>query len=652
MQFKKNILLFIALFFIPFFIQAQEVSVSGPDQKLIVNIGLDKGVPYYTVSYAGKQMLEKSPLGLRTNLCDFTNELHYESYATRMVEDIYQMPMAKVSQVHYKANELTYTLTKKEDTLRIVFRVSNNDIAFSYQLSAAGDAKNVIITSEASGFDFPSFTTTFITPQSTPQIGWHRTKPSYEEEYTREEPIGTASKFHQGYTFPALFHVGHNGWALLSETGTDSHYAGTHLSDGTQDGLYTIAFPQSAENGGIGDTTSTCILPMQTPWRTITVGDNLTPIVETTIAWDVVKPRYKASQTYIPGKATWSWILWQDESCNYQDQVTFIDLAAKMHFNYILIDALWDKQIGYENMPRLIQYAHSRGIDVFLWYNSNGYWNDAPQGPRGKMDSAPARQAEMQWMKDLGVKGIKVDFFGGDKQETMKLYEDILTDANRYGLMVIFHGTTIPRGWQRMYPNFVSSEAVLASENLIFNQHYADTEASCTTILPYTRNTVAAMDFGGVFFNKRFSKYPEKSGNIRRTTDALELATSVLYESPIQNIAIAPNNIEEQPQYVLDFVTNVPTIWDETKYIAGYPNKDVVLARRHGNTWYVAAANGEKIEKKMKIYLPMLKNQTVTLYYDKVDRTIGMKNVKINKDGMIQLQLLSEGGAVIVSDKL
>jgi len=648
MQIKRNTLIIATLLLSSLVASAKETVISGPDKNLVVKVEINEGSPSYSISYNGKQIIKDSPLGLQTNRGDFSKDLNFEDVTFSNIDNTYTMPMSKVSKVHYVANEMTTTLTKDKDTLKIIFRVSNNDVAFSYKISSP-ERKNIIVTSEYTGFHFPDFTTTFITPQSTPQIGWVRTKPSYEEEYTRDEPVGTPSKFHQGYTFPALFHVGSNGWALVSETGTDSHYCGTHLSDGTKDGLYTIAFPQKGENGGLCDTSAVSILPMQTPWRTITVGQNLKPIVESTVAWDVVEPRYKASTNYVPGKATWSWILWQDESCNYKDQVTFIDLAAKMHFNYILIDALWDKQIGYENMPSLIRYAQSKGVDVFLWYNSNGYWNDAPQGPRGRMDTSVARQKEMQWMKDLGVKGIKIDFFGGDKQETMKLYEDILTDANRYGLMVIFHGTTIPRGWQRMFPNHVSSEAVLASENLIFNQHYADTEASCTTILPFTRNVVAAMDFGGVVFNKRFSKYPEKSGNIRRTTDALELATSVLYESPIQNIAIAPNNLSEQPQYVLDFLSKVPTTWDETRYIAGTPNEDVAIARRNGQTWYVAVTNGENINKKMTLSLPMLAGQKVTLYYDLKDRTIGMKEVEISKKGQINLNLLNEGGAVIVS---
>ena len=477
-----------------------------------------------------------------------------------------------------------------------------------------------------------------------------KTKPSYEEEYTNEEPIGTPSKYRLGYTFPALFHLGNTGWVLLSETGVTSRYAGTRLSEGNQEGLYTIAFPEKEENGGMGDNTVTSNLPLITSWKTITVGETLKPIVETTSAYNGMKPVYTASQPYKPGRSTWSWILWQDESCNYKDQQIFIDLAAEMGYEYILIDALWDKQIGYENMPSLIAYAQSKGVDVILWYNSNGAWNDAPQGPKQRMDTAPARQKEMAWMKSLGVKGIKVDFFGGDKQTTMKLYEDILTDANQYGIFVVFHGTTLPRGWERMYPNHMGSEAALVSENLVFSQDFANKEAYTSTMLPFTRNAVSAMDFGPVFFNKRFSKQADK-GTIRKTTDAFQLATSILYQSPVQHFGITPNNIQEQPEYVINFMKKIPTTWDETRFIDGYPGKYCVMARRFGSKWYIGATNASNSLQSYTLSLPWLTGKEVTVLFDNKDRSVGFKTAKIDKKGLLKIELENLGGCVIYSNE-
>ena len=156
-------------------------------------------------------------------------------------------------------------------------------------------------------------------------------------------------------------------------------------------------------------------LPGSTPWRTITVGADLKPIVETTVMWDYVEPLYAPSREYVYGRSTWSWIVWQDASCNWDDQVKFIDLASEMGWEYILIDAGWDENIGYERMEQLIKYANSKNVDVFLWYSSSGYWNDITQSPINKMDNSIIRKQEMAWLEKVGCKGIKVDFWGGDK---------------------------------------------------------------------------------------------------------------------------------------------------------------------------------------------------------------------------------------------
>lgn len=595
-------------------------------------------------------MLEESPLGLESTIGDFSTGLTFLSESKKQIEENYYLPNGKTSRIHYLANELTVSyLNKNKDTLQVLFRVSNNDIALAYRL-ASPKQTHCTIKRELTGFNFPAHTTTFITPQAPSGEGWMKTKPSYEEEYTNEEPIGTPSKYRLGYTFPALFHLGNTGWVLLSETGVTSRYAGTRLSEGNQEGLYTIAFPEKEENGGMGDNTVTSNLPLTTSWKTITVGETLKPIVETTSAYNGMKPVYTASQPYKPGRSTWSWILWQDESCNYKDQQIFIDLAAEMGYEYILIDALWDKQIGYENMPSLIAYAQSKGVDVILWYNSNGAWNDAPQGPKQRMDTAPARQKEMAWMKSLGVKGIKVDFFGGDKQTTMKLYEDILTDANQYGIFVVFHGTTLPRGWERMYPNHMGSEAALVSENLVFSQDFANKEAYTSTMLPFTRNAVSAMDFGPVFFNKRFSKQADK-GTIRKTTDAFQLATSILYQSPVQHFGITPNNIQEQPEYVINFMKKIPTTWDETRFIDGYPGKYCVMARRFGSKWYIGATNASNSLQSYTLSLPWLTGKEVTVLFDNKDRSVGFKTAKIDKKGLLKIELENLGGCVIYSNE-
>lgn len=634
-------------------LQAADATVSkvaSPDGRLVVQIDDAGGKPVYSVDYDGKTILETSPLGLVTKEFDFSQHLTLTGEQRDNVSDSYMLDRIKKSKVDYKASEWTGTYTNSEKAkLGIVFRVSNNDIAFRYVIYGNGKRAADIVEREITGFDFPAFTTTFLSPQATPMIGFRRSKPSYEEEYKPDEPVGTMSKYGLGYTFPALFHVGDNGWALVSETGVNSHYCASKLSEGTKDGLYTVSYPEAGENNGAGSATPAISLPFETPWRTITVGRTLKPVVETTIPFDVVKPLYEPSQDYKYGRGTWSWIMWQDNSCNYDDQVKYIDLAASLGYEYILIDAWWDKNIGYDRMEKLISYAKSKDVGVFLWYNSDGYWNDVAQSPKNIMSNTIARKKEMKWLKSQGVKGLKVDFFGGDKQETMKLYEDILSDANDYGLMIIFHGCTIPRGWERMYPNYVGSEAVLASENLIFSQHFDDNEAYNATLHPFIRNAIGSMEFGPVLLNKRLNR-TNNGGGIRRTTDVFEIATSILFQNPVQMFAIAPNNLHDCPASVIDFMKKVPTTWDETVFIDGYPGKYVVLARRHGNKWYVAAANAEKQVKKIKVRLPMVAGRTVQFYNDRKDRTTELRQQKINKAGDLPLTLLPAGATVIVAE--
>ena len=630
---------------------AQEASVSGPDQQLRVNVSVENGAPLYSVTYKGKTILEPSPLGFVANIGDFSQGMTYVEQKKQTIEETYTLDRIKKSTVNYHANELTVTFQNADrQPMDVTFRVSNNDLAFRYELPRYGDTGSIVIRREATGFDFPSYTTTFLAPQSDPMVGWKRTKPSYEEEYAADAPLTQCSQFGHGFTFPCLFRIGDDGWALVSETGVDSRYCASRLSDATADGLFTIAFPMPEENNGNGTVAPGFALPGATPWRTITVGDNLKPIIETTVPWDVVTPRFSTEHTYKYGKGTWSWIVWQDASINYDDQVRYIDLAAAMDFQYVLIDNWWDTNIGHERMEQLVDYAHTKNVDVFLWYSSSGYWNDIVQGPTNRMDNPIVRKQEMKWLKKIGVKGIKVDFFGGDKQETIRLYEAILSDADDYGLMVIFHGCTLPRGWERMYPNYVGSEAVLASENLVFDQHFDDLEAFNACLHPFIRNTVGCMEFGGTFLNKRYNRTND-GGTTRRTTDVFQLATAVLFQNPIQNFAITPNNLTDAPRLALDFLKEVPTTWDETVFLDGYPGKYCVLARRHGDRWYIAGINAQKEPLKLKLALPMLREgDRVAFYSDTKNHEPQLEQKTIQKPDETSVTIQPEGGIVLIKD--
>lgn len=637
------------LMFVFFPVFSQQATVTGTDNNLKVNVFVKEGIPLYSVTYKERVMLENSPLGFVSNIGDFSKNISYVSHKKSRVDESYELDRIKKSKVHYQANELLVTLSNADKKLfNIVFRVSNNDIAFRYEIPKEGETGCITILKEATGFKFPASTTTFLTPQSDPMIGWKRTKPSYEEIYKPDAQMNEPSQYGHGYTFPGLFHIAENDWVLVSETGVDSKYCASRLSEPTSEGIYTVDFPLPGENNGNGTVAPAFSLPGNTPWRTMTIGDNLKPIVETTVPWDVVKPLYEAECQYRYGRGTWSWIMWQDGSINYDDQIRYIDLASSMGYEYVLIDNWWDTNIGYERMKRLIEYAHRKNVDVFLWYSSSGYWNDIVQGPVNRMDSPINRKREMKWLKKMGVKGIKVDFFGGDKQETMRLYEAILSDANDYGLMVIFHGCTLPRGWERMYPNYVGSEAVLASENFIFDQYYCDNEAFNACLHPFIRNAVGSMEFGGTLLNKRYNRTND-GGSVRKTTDVFQLATAVLFQNPIQNFALAPNNLDDAPAEAIDFMKQVPTVWDETVFIDGYPGKYCILARRNGEHWYITGINATKKPLKLNLDLPMIQERDRLVYYaDDEKRQLVRKDIVVKHPSKVQVVIRQEGGILLV----
>ena len=637
---------------------AENLKVTSPDGRLIVNLNDKGGIVTYDVTYDGQEAVKPSRLGLITNVGDFSRGLSFKTSTTRQVSDSYSIRNIKARNVEYRANELNATYTDKQNReITVTFRVSDNNIAFRYSMPQWGETASIIIKEEATSFAFPDGTTSFICPQSSPMVGWMRTKPSYEEEYKPDAPLTDKSAYGEGYTFPCLFKVENekleagNYWVLISETGVDGKYVGSHLSDYSADNGYRIAFPMPGEANGHGTTDAALALPGATPWRTITVGSDLRPIVETTISTDVVEQKYAPSIDYRPGRYTWSWLIWQDTSINYADQVKFIDLASAMGYEYVLVDNWWDTQIGRDKIVELSKYAQGKGVSLMPWYNSNGAWSDAPQTPKQCMNTTLARRKEMAWLKSIGVKGIKVDFFAGDKQHTMQLYEDILTDANDFGIQVIFHGCTLPRGWERMYPNYVASEAVLASENTFFNEHHAIQEGFELTMHPFCRNAVASMDWGGTIMN-RYMSPDNKSRHRRYTSDIFEMAAAIVIQTSVQCIAIQPNNLTDLPQMELDFLREVPTSWDETRFIDGYPGKYIVMARRSGDRWYVVGLNATKEPLKLDINIPMFADTTAAYYYDKPSKKSLwpesiLGKIKVDAKGKTKITIQPNGGIII-----
>ncbi|MFD1257295.1 glycoside hydrolase family 97 catalytic domain-containing protein [Mucilaginibacter terrae] len=573
-----------------------EYQVASPDKRIVVKVGLTDAKLYYTVNSGGAPVLLKSKLGLVREDQDFSVGMSLVSAAPQiLITDEYDLATAKRRNIKYAANRRVFHFKNKAGKLLdLIFQVSNDGVAFRYHFpERSTDVKK--ITAELTSYRFNADTKGWLQPMSDSKTGWEKSNPSYEEYYEQGIAVGKASPIKAGWVYPALFQAGNN-WALVSETFPDGNYCGTRLQAQSPNGEYAVGFPQSTEVFPGGALNPESKLPWYTPWRIITVG-SLKTITESTLGTDVAKPAAKMDLTFVkPGQSSWSWVIMKDDSTKYSVQKRFIDYAADMQWEYCLIDADWDTRIGYDKIQELADYAKTKNIGLILWYNSAGSWNTTPYHPRNQMLTRESRIKTFERLSKMGIKGVKVDFFGGDGQSMMQYYVDILKDALTYNILVNFHGATLPRGLQRTYPNLVTTEAIKGMEFATFVQKNQDIQAEHCATIPFVRNVFDPMDFTPMVFGQ----IPKIK---RKTTNAFQLALPVLFLSGVQHMAETDESMKTAPDYVKTFLRHLPGRWDEVRFIDGYPGKLVVMARKTGNRWIIAGINGENVDKDVKIDL-------------------------------------------------
>lgn len=624
----------------------QHHSISSPDGKIVTEFWVSaKGEAYYRILYGGKEVLEASELGIIRRDFDFSQNLKLEKVSNvTTVKERYRLSKGKRLHRFYIANRQVFHLGNGwGHKMNIIFQVSNDGVAFWYYFSGATANKRMIVE-EITSFNFPAEAKAWLEPLANAKTGFGKSNPSYEEDYKQNIAVGTPAPYKAGWAYPALFRS-RGTWVLITETGLTHNYSGTRLRQNSPNGEYRVGFPQPGEviPGGFLKPHST--LPWKTPWRVLTIG-SLETIIESTHATDLADPAVEMDTSFVdPGHVAWSWAMLKDASVNYETQKKFIDFAAEMNWEYCLIDVNWDTNIGYEKIAQLADYAASKGIGLFLWYNSAGGWNEVAYHPRNQLLTHESRVKEFRRLQKMGIRGIKVDFFGGDGQSMMKYYQDILIDAARFGLMVNFHGSTIPRGWQRTYPNLMTMEAVKGFEFLTFTQESANQAATHAAMLLYTRNAFAPMDFTPMVFG-------EIPGIERVTTNGLQLAESIIFLSSIQHFAVTPKVMSEVPGYVKKFVQDIPVVWNDTQFIKGFPGRLVILARRSGEAWYVAGLNGENRAKSIQIELPFIpSDQEGTLITGGDDKFSFEKEVvTVGSDHKLEIRLKGNDGFVIVFD--
>ena len=578
----------IALFlFVALFCAGCGTKISSPDGDISLKMGEDGGI---SILYKGMPAVELTSVGITTTTRGEDIVFRNIRKTGRIVDD-YEMVGGKRLLCHNEGNE--YVLDYKDKNgmpLRLVMRLYNDGIAFRYELSGLEDE---VLTGEMTTYRIPEGTNRWIQRWTEP----------YEDFFPKSTTGKGWRSQHWGY--PALVEPSEGVFTLITEAGIDRRQSASDLKNEADLELYKVC---PAKNG--------CVLNGDwcTPWRVVIIGE-LGDIVESTLVTDVSAPcRIEDTSWIEPGVVSWIYWAHNHGSKDFQIVKEYIDMAYELGLPYVLIDAEWDEMGNGGKIEDALAYAREKGVRTLLWYNSSTAWIHGAGGPQFRLNKLEDREKEFAWLKSEGVAGIKVDFFSGDLQETMEYQMDLIETAARYDLMINFHGATIPRGWQRTYPNFVTVEAVYGAEWYNNLPVLTSRAAAHNATLPFTRNVIGPMDYTPCTFSD--SQHPHI------TTNAHELALTALYESTLQHLADKPQSYLIQPQEVQDYLSNLPSVWDETRFVSGYPGEYAVLARRSGDTWYVAGINGTDESKTIPADLEDIigsGEKTVTSFLDSGD---------------------------------
>ena len=530
----------------------------------------------------------------------------------RPVKEDYTMLIGKRHHCTNEAREYTAALN---DNVLLRVRLYNDGLVFRYEVKGLDNAQA------------PQEQTAFRIPEGTRRWIQHWTD-GYEDFY----PLATSSKDadpwpyfdrrnpHNRWGFPTLIEIpstaqplpamtGRVGggspstFALITESNLERNQSAASLiSDGD---LYRLV-PDKNELRHTGD--------WHTPWRVVIAG-SLANVVESTLPTDVCEPSRLTDTSWIqPGVVSWVYWAHNHGSNDYNIIKQYVDMAATLHLPYVLIDAEWDEMKDGKTIEDAVAYARSQGIRPLIWYNSSVGWINGAPGPKFRLNKPEDREKEFAWCERIGVAGVKIDFFSGDTQENMAYCIDLLECAARHHLLVNFHGAPIPRGWQRTYPNLLSTEGVYGAEWYNNTPAFTNRAARHNATLPFTRNVIGPMDYTPCAFSD--SQHPHI------TTDAHELALTVLFESGLQHLADRPESFLAQPAAVQQFLSQLPSTWDETRLLDGYPGEFVIMARRSGQTWYIAGINGSDeareitLRKDINAVLGIRYSSPVTLFLD------------------------------------
>ncbi|WP_207533982.1 glycoside hydrolase family 97 protein [Desertivirga arenae] len=621
-------------------VKAQKLSVQSPNKKNIVALyqkGREGNYQWYLkVSHldSGKTntVIPEINLGLKRSDQEFSQNLKFlRNGKPRLVKETYTALHGKKSLCTNYANEVTIHFENPgKAKLNVIIRAYDDGITFRYEFPEKNGS--FVMLDELTSYSVPQNTKRWM----------EKWNPANEGLYTlmSDEKIQK-----QEWCYPALFQAkGLSSWYLLHEADLNSTYCGTKLSNTSDPNKYKLTFPDQRDGRGQGSSTPSINLPWKSPWRVVIMG-SLQELVASTLVDDVSTPTSIKNTNWIkPGVVSWNYWSSNHGTKDYKIVTDFADLAVEMGWPYTLLDWEWDSMTNGGNLEDALKYIRAKGIKPLMWYNSGGNHTWVSSTPKDRMLTHENRLAEFTKLKNLGVAGVKIDFFESEKQEMIKYYLDILEDAAKFEMMVYFHGCIVPRGWTRTYPHLMTYEAVRGAEWYNNGPEFTTTAPEHNATLPFTRNIVGGMDYTPVTFTN--SQFPHI------TSYGHELALSILFESGLQHMADRPEGYGDLPDYVKSFLKSVPNAWDEIRLLEGYPGKDVIMARRKNKIWYIGGINAEIREKRQNFKLPFLQKGTkykCTIIADgKHDKEFSSQSIEVNDSSFLNVKLLRRGGFVAI----
>ena len=569
-----------------------------------------------TVSYNQQQVLDIPAVGFEGGTA-----LQALSFCRNLSEN-YTMLGGKRLQCSNEANE--YVSPLGENT-RLVMRLYNDGIAFRYEFT---DLKDATLPKELTTYRITEGTRRWMQQWTDSYEGFFPLTTSYKTLPVRNYSgiTKSADGWNIRWGYPALLEPADGIFTLISEANIEHSQSASCLYN---DGELFKVTPAESPLHISGN--------WHTPWRTAIIG-TLATVVESTLITDVSEPSQLSDTEWIrPGVVSWIYWAYNHGSNDYSIIKKYVDMAVRLHLPYVLIDAEWDEMKDGKTIEDAVSYAVGKGIRPIIWYNSSVGWIDGAPTPKFRLNKPEDREKEFAWCEKIGVAGVKIDFFSGDNQLNMDYCIDLLESAARHHLLVNFHGATIPRGWQRTWPNLVSTEGVYGAEWYNNVPTFTSQAARHNATLPFTRNVVGPMDYTPCAFSD--SQHPHITSN------AHELALTVLYESTLQHLADKPESYYAQPQQVQDFFGQLPTVWDETRFVSGYPGESAVLARRSGNTWYVAGINGSDEPKTLNLDLSFISGSRISIFADSANKSWDISTAKVLPT---EMECQPRGGFVLV----